>query len=313
MVKRFWNIAAVALLVVQNAGLVILMKYTQQYTHAAHVRVQLLLAEFVKVVLGFAAHRWNYGEFKLCNMYIPLLQTVRCSVPVFLYIVQNNLSFHASKLLPVAIFQALVQLKLIFAAVFAVAFLNKSMNREQWFSLLFIVCGAAVVCLDGRGCESTTQQQHSVMGIVIAVSITVLSGFTGCYTEKILKTQNVCPWIQSSLIAAMSALFLLCVLSYEHAFDINSTLRDGFLINFSPLVWLLVFNLSAGGFLVVLVMKVLGNVVKGIAVVISLLVSSVMSTFLFDAPFSMLLGIGMLMICSSTYQYTEAAASQTHL
>lgn len=311
--KYYWKLVATAVLVLQNAGLALLMKYTQQHTHTAHVRVQILLAEFVKVLLGFAAHRWNYGEFKLCNMYIPLSQVVRCSVPVFLYIIQNNLSFYAAKLLSIAILQAIIQLKLMFAAVFAVVFLNKSMNREQWFSLLFIVCGAAVVCLDGRGCESTTQQQLSVTGIITAVSITVLSGFTGCYTEKILKTQNVCPWIQSSLIAAMSALFLVCTLSYEHAFDMNSTLREGFFINFSPLVWLLVFNLSAGGFLVVLVIKLLGNVIKGIAVVISLLVSSVLSTFLFDAPFSMLLGIGMLMISSATYQYTEATASQTHL
>jgi len=304
---------AIAVLVLQNASLALLIKYTQQHTHTAHVRIQLLLAEFIKVLLGFAAHWWNYGEFKLCNMYIPLSQTVRCSVPVGLYIVQNNLSFHAAKLLPVAIFQALVQLKLMFAAVFAVVFLNKSMNREQWFSLLFIVCGAAVVCLDDRGCESTTQQQHSVTGIVTAVSITMLSGFTGCYTEKILKTQNVCPWIQSSLIAAMSALCLICALAYEHAFDTTSTLREGFLANFTPLVWLLVFNLSAGGFLVVLVIKLMGNVIKGIAVVISLLVSSAMSTFLFDAPFSMLLSIGIVLICSATYQYTKATASQTHL
>jgi hypothetical protein len=141
----------------------------------------------------------------------------------------------------------------------------------------------------------------------------VLSGFTGCYTEKILKTQNVCPWIQSALIAAMSALCLTCAIVYEYVFDENTTLKGGIFANFTVTVWLLVFNLSAGGFLVVLVIKLMGNVVKGIAVVISLLVSSVLSTFLFNASSSMLLNIGIVLICCATYQYTEASATQTWL
>lgn len=311
--KFYSNTAAIAILVLQNAGLALLMKYTQQHGHAAHVRMQILMAEFVKILLGFAAHWWHFGELKLRNMYVPVPQAVRCSVPVCLYIVQNNLAFYAARLLPVASFQALLQLKLMFAAVFAAVFLKRSMNREQWFSLLFIVCGAAVVCLDGRGCESTTHHHHSVTGIVTAVSITVLSGFTGCYTEKILKTQNVCPWIQSSLIAAMSALCLICALAYEHAFDTASALRHGLFTNFTPLVWLLVVNLSAGGFLVVLVIKLMDNVIKGIAVVLALQVSSVTSIFLFDEPSSMLLNVAIVLISSATYQYTEATATLTRL
>ena len=301
----YWSFTAVLVLVLQNAGLALLLKYTQQEKQTANIKMQMLLAEILKILLGFVAHWKQFHELKPCNMYLPLSQIVKCGVPVCLYIVQNFLSFYAMQRLPIATFQALAQLKLIFAAVFASLMLKRNVNREQWFCLIYIACGAAVVCLDGKNCDSSATQQYDKMGIVTVICISMLSGFTGCYTEKILKTQHVCPYIQSSVIAAISSLCLICALTYEFTFDVDSILLVNVFANFTPLVWLLIFNLSVGGFLVVLVIRLVGNVIKGISIVISLLISSVLSCFIFNNQFSLLLNIGIIIICFATYQYTK--------
>merc|ERR1712226_1511568 len=75
--------------------------------------------------------------------------TLKVGVPAFIYMVQNNLNYVAIGNLPAATFQVSYQLKILTTAILSVTMLSKDLNKRQWFSLLLLFVGVAIVQLNG--------------------------------------------------------------------------------------------------------------------------------------------------------------------
>ena len=110
------------ILVLQNTGQVLALKQTQTTVAGAHVLVQMLIVEIIKGLLGLSAHWWSFGELNYENVRVPKKQILKCSVPVVLYAIQNNLLFVAAKGLSVSVYQALAQLKVDIPDCFSLSF-----------------------------------------------------------------------------------------------------------------------------------------------------------------------------------------------
>merc|ERR1712172_137772 len=114
----------------------------------------VFLAELVKLVtcLGLV---WNSEDRDVGRWWNSLhstiikqpLDTVKVMVPSGVYLIQNNLLYVAASNLDVATYQITYQLKILTTAMFAVTMLGKRLLPTQWFSLVLLVAGVAMVQL----------------------------------------------------------------------------------------------------------------------------------------------------------------------
>ena len=125
------------------------------------------------------------------NVFRKKLETLKVSVPSFIYVVQNNLLFVAATHLDIATYQITFQLKILATAIFAMAILKQRIRKLQWFSLVLLITGVAMVQLSNSretGVKiSDRMNQNRKNGFIAAFSACFLSGLAGVYFEKVLK------------------------------------------------------------------------------------------------------------------------------
>ena len=71
--------------------------------------------------------------------------TLKISIPALLYTIQNNALFVAVGNLEAAVFQVTYQLKTLTTAVLTVVLLGRRQQAHQWFALVLLTAGAAMV------------------------------------------------------------------------------------------------------------------------------------------------------------------------
>merc|ERR1711920_99350 len=107
---------------------------------------------------------------------------------------QNQILFVAVQNLDPPVFQALTQLKILFAGVFSYVLLNKRLSQVQWVALLLLASGAALVQVEASMCKVVSNKNEEAdpfWGLVAVITMSVMSGLAGCYTEKMLKTEKL--------------------------------------------------------------------------------------------------------------------------
>jgi solute carrier family 35 (UDP-sugar transporter), member A1/2/3 len=72
-------------------------------------------------------------------------ETSKLAIPSSLYAIQSNLLFIALTYLNAATYQVTYQLKILTTALCSVLLLGKTIERHQWFSLLMLTVGVALV------------------------------------------------------------------------------------------------------------------------------------------------------------------------
>ena len=89
--------------------------------------------------------------------------TLKCSVPAFLYVIQNNLSYVALAYLDPGTFEVTLQVKLITTALLMKVLLGKVLAGMQWASLVMLLIG---VCLaESSQFQSTIPISNSSLNI----------------------------------------------------------------------------------------------------------------------------------------------------
>jgi len=92
------------------------------------------------------------------------MDTLKVCVPSFVYLLQNNLLYVAASNLDVATYQITYQLKILTTAMFAVTMLGKKLIPTQWFSLVVLIAGVALVQLsDVRSPSRPAQTKASLL------------------------------------------------------------------------------------------------------------------------------------------------------
>jgi UDP-sugar transporter A1/2/3 len=128
------------------------------------------------------------------------------------------------------------QLKILSSAVFSVTMLRKSITSRQWLALLLLTLGIAMVQIPSSPKMAALDEEigpladltfgfagrlthfYSLMtpqaqvGLIAVLMACVLSGLSGVYFEKVLKTSNVTVWVrnvQMSFYSLFPALFFV--------------------------------------------------------------------------------------------------------
>ena len=180
--------------------------------------------------------------------------------------------------------------------------LSKKLSGTQWLSLCILFGGVSMVTVDTSSAPAKTNSEDQNVWIgVIAVAISCLSsGFAGVYFEKILKGSTQSLWLRNVQLGIFGG---LCALIGMLVYDGPKIWNVGFFHGYTPLVWFVVSQQAVGGLIVALVIRYADNILKGYATSLSIIVSAVVSVYLFDFSLTILFMVGTGLTVSAVFLY----------
>ncbi|XP_032512045.2 UDP-N-acetylglucosamine transporter isoform X1 [Danaus plexippus] len=305
----FIKYVSLAILTIQNAALGLSMRYArtrdvEMFSSTAAV----LMAEVLKLAICVVLVMNESGNIKkgARTMYntvvLNIKDTLRVCVPSFLYVIQNNLLYVSASNLDAATYQVTYQLKLLTTAFFAVIVLKRKLKRWQWGALGLLVIGVALVQLSStEKAKATTSsnlpKQSKILGFGAALAACFISGFAGIYFEKVLKESDISVWMRNVQLSLASIPFGI----------ITHAIKEGTMTNllkgFDGFVWYLVVLQAGGGLIVAVVVKYADNILKGFATSVAIIISCVVSMYIFDFHLTIQFASGTLFVIGSIFLY----------
>jgi len=238
------------------------------------------------------------------------LATLKVAVPSLVYVIQNNLQYLAISNLDAATFQVTYQLKVLTTALFSVFMLNKSLSKKQWISLLMLFMGIALVQLQPSMLQKKKNTevagQNPFVGFIAVLVSSLCSGFAGVYFEKILKGSGKGPagsvWLRNIQMGSVGVLLGIGGMFVKD----NAKIQEkGLFFGYTKLVWFIIFMQAFGGLLVAVVVKYADNILKGFATSFAIIVSCIVSIYLFNFILSVQFVLGTVLVMSAIYLYSQ--------
>lgn len=299
------------ILVLQNCLAAVVGRYIRSKPSEEMFDIQqfLIVSEFAKFLLSLLLEcistKGQLVKSLQTNGIEKPLATCRMIIPACLYLVSNSLVYVAFSCLTVPVFQVLFQGKLVITAVVSVFMLKKKFTPQQWLCLFAVSLGAAIVVVDERGESSAPKENVDLIAGCISVSLSCfLSSLASVYFEKIVKgaadeDHSTSLWMRNIQLSFFSILFA----SLKFASGAQRT--TSFLHGFDRWVWLQVFLFGTGGLLVAAVIKHADNVIKSLAIALSMIVSSLLNSLLFGSHVTDQFTIGAAVTVAGVYTYSS--------
>ncbi|KAL3209279.1 hypothetical protein MRX96_009271 [Rhipicephalus microplus] len=300
-------------IVIQTTTLVLLLRYsrTQAVQGPRYLSSSAVVcAEFLKIITCVAVLLWNNG-FSVPALVLQLrnevwrqpFETSKMLVPAGLYTIQNNLLFYALSLLDAATYQVTYQLKILTTAMFSVWMLKRRISKQQWFSLVLLIVGVALVQMPtGKAPETDFKQgPYQFLGLLAVLASCLSSGFSGIYLEKLLKEITWSLWIRNIQLAIFG--FLLGIVAMLVS-DWNQLLAGGFFQGYNAVTWMVILLQTFGGLVVSLAVRYADSILKGFATSISIVLSTLCSYYLLGDLLptrNFFLGAGIVITATSLY------------
>ncbi|RLN94770.1 hypothetical protein BBJ28_00017299 [Nothophytophthora sp. Chile5] len=242
---------------------------------------------------------------------VDLGELLRVSVPALLYVVQNNLQYVAVSNLDAPTFQVMYQLKILTTAVFSVTMLRKTVLPTQWGAIVTLMMGVALVQLDddaspaSGAAKDDQMEQDTTTGLLAVVAACVCSGFAGVYFEKILKGagSKATLWERNVQMCFLGLALSGGGLMFN---DMESIMSHGFFYGYRPVVWAAISLSAFGGLLTAVVVKYADNILKAFATSIAVVLSVILSIFVFDKVPTGQFVLGAVLVNGSVYIYGKA-------
>lgn len=270
------------LLVVQNAGAVLLMRAVRALPGEAEFITQtaVIMQELFKAGACMVLILRKDGT--LAAAYENRMECLKTAVPALLYLVQNNMQYVAMTYLDAPTYAVTYQTKLLWVAVCSVLFLGKTLERHQWIALMLLMAGVASVQLSqstfsGLSDISTSQR---TLGMAILLLAAFCSSLATVSFEKLLKGVKVDLWTRNLQLATFSVICSVVPLLVSQ--DRDRIVMLGFFHGYTWLTWSCIAMNAFGGLLVGAVINYCDAILKDIAIGASIVVSAAGSTYLFD-------------------------------
>lgn len=195
-------------------------------------------------------------------------------------------------------------------------------SLSRWFGW------GEIIALEQKEATNSIGNQSNAKGLLSVVAACVLSGIAGVYFEKIVKAGNkdssssteveknkvggnslyeseqsvkIQLWIRNIQLSLFSVILgCVFVLGLQ---DGAAIMQDGFFQNYSYLTWIVILIQAGGGLIVGLVVRYADNILKGFATSISIILSSMISVWLFDFEVTLTFSVGALLVVYATYLY----------
>ncbi|KAL7544513.1 hypothetical protein ACHAWF_007890 [Thalassiosira exigua] len=255
--------------------------------------------------------------------------TFLMAVPATLYSIQMTLEYVALGNIDAAVFSVLVQTKLLATAGCAVFILGKRIKKVQLISLILLTIGVMLCNMKNNGNAQVESPGNdaatsgdSTKGLLATLGISACSGFASVYTEKVIKAkrnidgggglpsqqqQTQTPknqWGLAYTQVQLAFVSLVIMGVYCVVTEMDVILEKGLWYGFNVPACISIFVSAIGGLIVAAVLKFADAVLKGYATAISVVLTGVLSMFLFGTKLNVLYFLGIGNVVSAVFLYS---------
>ena len=294
-----------ALLVLQNTTLVLLLKYTfREGATAYNPSTVVFTTEALKLLIS--------ATMCAIQSRVLLLETVRqirkqrlLFIPSILYVLQNNLLFHGAKRLTPIVYIVCTQTKVMTTAIMSRVILGTTLTNTQYALLALLILGIILVQGQGHMNESrnsTTDIFHanSSDGVLAVLFASWISGTAGVVLEKILKSESAVYntalahniWTRNLQLSFISLPFAACGMLFQN----NGNISGDFFTGFDEVVFGVIILQASGGFIISYVLKFADNILKCLAVAVSICCCAVYSVLVHELILTASLVVGVFIV-----------------
>jgi UDP-sugar transporter A1/2/3 len=309
---------ALVALVFQNSSLAILLKLTYRKNAEPYMSSSVVLVtELLKLAVCSVVAACQSKQILARALAIRSDQWLLL-VPSCLYVIQNNLLFLGAKLLPSIVFIVCTQAKILATAFMSRLILGTRLSNVQSTSLFFL--GVGIFLVQQTEDKSTTTPREGnlaseTIGMIAVFLASFTSGTAGIILEKIYKGSD--PQVHDAISdkqvvkhTIWTRNVQLSLISLPFAL-LGAILQGGdllrtqcFMRGFDEYVWGVVVCQAAGGVIIAFVMKFANNILKCLAVAISICLCAVYSVAVGDLAITKSLVSGILVVVVSVYVFS---------
>ncbi|KAJ8498738.1 hypothetical protein OPV22_009290 [Ensete ventricosum] len=291
---------ALTLLTSSQAILIVWSKRAGKYDYS--VTTANFSVEALKCTLSLAAlvRIWKSHGVTADNTLSTSFEEVNVyPIPAILYLIKNLLQYYIFAYVDAPAYQILKNLNIISTGVLYRIILKKKLSKIQWAAFILLCAGCTTAQLNST---SDRVLQTPVQGWVMAIVMALLSGFAGVYTEAIIKkrpSRNIN--VQNFWLYVFGMIFNLVAICIQ---DYDEVMNKGFFHGYSFITVCMVLNHALSGIAVSMVMKYADNIVKVYSTSVAMLLTAVVSVFLFGFHLSLAFFLGSMVVSVSVYLHS---------
>ncbi|GLJ36875.1 hypothetical protein SUGI_0745090 [Cryptomeria japonica] len=230
-------------------------------------------------------------------------------IPSIIYLIHNNVQFATLTFVDTSTYQIMGNLKIVTTGILFRTFLKRKLSNLQWMAIVLLAIGTTTSQIKSCG-ETNCNSLFSapLQGYLLGILSACLSALAGVYTEYLMKKNNDSLYWQNVQLYAFGVLFNMLRLIMD---DVTAGFERGpwwqhLFNNYDYVTWLVVLNLGSTGLLVSWLMKYADNIVKVYATSMAMLLTMVLSVYLFDFKPTLQLFLGVLICIMSLQIYGDA-------
>jgi len=262
-----------------------------------------LIASFVLLFLHRpqTLHRWTLaGSLKIAGL------------PALSYAAQNHFSWLAMRNLDSVSFNLQNQSKLIATAGFVYVICGQMPTQKQMFAM-FLVIGAMILVIRAAEAKEAVDGADSFVGFVAGSVANSLSGFGAALSQRTLQKENRDSIVFTAELAMLSGAFQLATFPFRaeirDAWGHGNSIR-GLFIGFDAACFIPLLTSALGGFLVGLVTKYAGSVMKGFAVILGITLTMILQAVVERKSLEKEVYIAFVMASFAIYIHTRPSKKQ---
>ncbi|XP_047319946.1 CMP-sialic acid transporter 2-like [Impatiens glandulifera] len=220
-------------------------------------------------------------------------------IPAALYLIKNLLQYYIFAYVDAPGYQILKNLNIISTGVLYRIILKRKLSEIQWAAFILLGAGCTTAQLNP---SSDHVLQTPFHGWMMAIVMALLSGFAGVYTEAIIKkrpSRNIN--VQNFWLYIFGMGFNAIAIIIQ---DFDAVANKGFFHGYSLITALMILNHALSGIAVSMVMKYADNIVKVYSTSVAMLLTAVVSVFLFGFHLSLAFFLGSIVVSVSVYMHS---------
>lgn len=291
---------ALTILTSSQAILIVWSKRAGKYEYS--VTTANFMVETLKCALSLAAltRIWKNEGVTEDNRLSTTFDEVKVyPIPAALYLVKNLLQYYIFAYVNAPGYQILKNLNIISTGVLYRIILKRKLSEIQWAGFVLLCAGCTTAQLNPT---SDHVLETPLQGWMMAIVMALLSGFAGVYTEAIIKkrpSRNIN--VQNFWLYVFGMIFNALAIVTQ---DFDAVVNKGFFYGYSLITILMILNHALSGIAVSMVMKYADNIVKVYSTSVAMLLTAVVSVFLFDFHLSLAFFLGSTVVSVSVYLHS---------